>query len=58
MGKHKFDPKHIPSLEDPKRLLYEDPDNILSPFFITATTAHSGTAQCPSGWQIILEMVS
>jgi ubiquinone/menaquinone biosynthesis C-methylase UbiE len=34
MGKHTFDPKHISSLEDPKRLFYEDPDSILSAFSI------------------------
>jgi ubiquinone/menaquinone biosynthesis C-methylase UbiE len=34
MAKHKFDPKHMSSLEDPKRREYEDPEHILSTFSI------------------------
>ncbi|WP_027369947.1 class I SAM-dependent methyltransferase [Desulfovermiculus halophilus] len=34
MAKHKFDPKHMSSLEDPKRLEYEDPEHILSAFCV------------------------
>ncbi|MFP4034715.1 MAG: class I SAM-dependent methyltransferase [Desulfovermiculus sp.] len=34
MAKHKFDPKHISSLEDPKRLSYENPEYILDTFSV------------------------